>query len=182
MAMKNIDYKNYIKDVIDFPKEGIVFKDITTVLENGEVFASLIDDMVELTSHLDYDKIVCADARGFIFGAAIGYKLKKGVVIARKPGKLPRPGKSCSYELEYGSNTMIISEDSILPGEKVLIVDDLLATGGSAVAMMDIVEQAGGKAVGSVFFIELELLGGAKKIKQEKGTPVYSVCNFTDVL
>ena len=175
-------FDRYIADVPDFPKEGIIFKDITPILHDKEVFKKVIDTFIEIAKELDFDKVLAADARGFIFGAPVAYAMNKGLVIARKPGKLPRPGKSCSYDLEYGSNTLLISEGAINPGEKVLVIDDLLATGGSAYAMVDLIDQSGGTAVACLFLVELCLLKGAEYVKNKKGVPSYSLVKFIDVM
>ena len=160
--MKKIDLNRYIKNVPDFPKKGIQFKDITPLLEDEKVFKYTIDEMCRNAPKVD--KIVSADARGFIFGAAMAYKLGVGLVIARKPHKLPRPGYSSSYALEYGENTMVISKGAIKKGEKVLVVDDVLATGGSALAMKTIASKAKAKIMGYCFLIELTDLKARKKI------------------
>lgn len=170
-------YELYIKDVPDFPKPGILFKDICPVLENAEAFKELIDDMSKSVEHLDFNKIVCADARGFIFGAAMAYKMNKGLVIARKPGKLSRPGVSFSYDLEYGHNTMVISEGSVVKGDKCLVVDDLLATGGSCLAMLNMVKECGAENVATVFFIKLLELHGDDAILEHYDLPVISMVN-----
>ena len=175
-------FDSIIADVPDFPKAGIIFKDITPVLENKEAFKKAIDAYIDIAKEFEFDKVLAADARGFIFGAPIAYSLNKGLVVARKPGKLPRPGKSCSYDLEYGSNTLLISEGAINPGEKVLVIDDLLATGGSAYAMCDLVTQSGGKPVACVFLVELCLLNGAEHIEQKTGVKSYSLVKYIDVM
>ena len=171
-------YKSHIASVLDFPKKGINFRDITTTLEDAEAFHSCIDDMAELVKDFVFDKIVCADARGFLFGSALAYKLNKAVVVARKPNKLPRPGHSHSYSLEYGENTMLISENSIKKGDKCLVVDDLLATGGSAVAMIELIKQSEGTPVASIFYIELTDLKGRETIKKGTDIPVLSLVKF----
>ena len=171
-------YKNHIASIVDFPKKGIIFRDVTKTLEDAEAFHNCIDDMAELAKDFDFNKIICADARGFIFGAALAYKLNKALSVARKPNKLPRPGHSYNYTLEYGENTMLISEDSILPGEKCLIVDDLLATGGSALAMVELVKKSQAVPVASIFYIELPDLHGKEVIKKGCDIPVLSLVKF----
>ena len=171
-------YKQFITTIPDFPKKGIMFRDITTVLENGEVFAQIIDDMSDIASKIEFNKIICADARGFLFGAPLGYKLHKGVVIARKPDKLPRPGYQSLYSLEYGENVLQISKDSLNENDRVLIVDDLIATGGSAIAMIDLVNQSKATPVAALFFIELPDLKGRDAIKKASNIPVQSLVNF----
>ena len=164
----------YIKDAPGFPKPGIIFKDITPVFENPEYLAKVFDVMVDelKNSDIQFDKIVCPEARGFLFGPTLGILTKKGVVIARKPGKLPRPGNCVSYNLEYGTATLIVSEDSIKPGDRVLVVDDLLATGGSAKALCELVERSGAIVAGVMFYIELTPLNGRKLLEKY---PVLSI-------
>ena len=154
----------YIRDVPGFPKPGVTFKDIVPVFEHPEYFVKVFEVMVEELekNNIQFDKIICPEARGFLFGPGIGLKMNKGVVLARKPGKLPCPGVSYSYDLEYGSETLEISKDSIKPGERFLVVDDLLATGGSGKAVCNLVEQCGGEVAGVLFYIELTPLNGRK--------------------
>ena len=158
----------YIKDVPGFPKPGIIFKDVTPVFESPDYLQKVFDVMVEelKENNIQFDKIVCPEARGFLFGPTLGLMTKKGVVMARKPGKLPRPGNCVSYNLEYGTATLVISEDSIKPGERVLVVDDLLATGGSAKALCELVERSGASVAGVMFFIELTPLKGRKVLEK----------------
>ena len=177
--MKNQEYyKKYIATVVDFPIKGIMFRDITPTLENGLIFKDCIDDMAEIVSKYDFNKIICADARGFLFGAALAYKLGKDLITARKPGKLPRPGLEYSYTLEYGKNTLLISEDSIQENDRCLVVDDLLATGGSAAAMIELVKMAKATPVAAIFYIELPDLHGVKEIKKAMDIPVHSLVQF----
>ena len=177
--MKDENYfKNYIATIPDFPKEGIMFRDITPTLENGPVFRDCIDALSELASKYDFDKIICADARGFLLGAPLAYKLNKGLVIARKPNKLPRPGFDYSYTLEYGKNTLLISEDSLKENDKVLVVDDLLATGGSALSMIELVKMSKAIPVSAIFYIELPDLNGREVIKKAADIDIHSLVNF----
>ena len=164
----------YIKDVPGFPKPGIIFKDVTPVFENPEYLQKVFDVMVEVIkeNNLQFDKIVCPEARGFLFGVPLGLMLKKPIVIARKPGKLPRPGNCVSYNLEYGTATLVVSQDSILPGDRVLVVDDLLATGGSARALCELVERSNATVAGVLFYIELTPLNGRKLLEKY---PVFSI-------
>ena len=171
-------FKNYIATIPDFPIKGIMFRDITPTLENGEAFKECIDAMSELASQYDFNKIICADARGFLFGSALAYKLGIGYVVARKPGKLPRPGYSYSYSLEYGENTLLISEGSIKENERVLIIDDLLATGGSALAMIKLVKMSKAIPVGAIFYIELPDLKGRELIEKEMTGKCHSLVQF----
>lgn len=161
--MKN--YADLIRDVIDFPKKGIVFKDITTLLFDKEAFKSVIDDMTNPYINKNIDIVIGAEARGFIFAAAVAYKLNAGFVPVRKPGKLPYDTLSEEFELEYGTDTFEIHSDAIKPGQKVLIVDDLLATGGTSEAIVKLVKKLKGDIVGFSFLIELDFLNGKEKIK-----------------
>ena len=177
--MKDENYfKSHIATIPNFPKEGIMFRDITPTLENGVVFKDCIDSLAEIAKNYDFNKIICADARGFIFGAALAYKLGKGIICARKPGKLPRPGFEYSYTLEYGKNTMLISEQSFEENEKVLIVDDLLATGGSAMAMVELVKKSKAIPVAAMFYIELPDLKGRELIKKAADIDIHSLVRF----
>ena len=171
-------YKNYIATIPDFPIKGIQFRDITPTLENAEAFQNVIDDMAELASKYDFNKIICADARGFVFGSALAYKLEKGLILARKPGKLPRPGASYSYSLEYGENTMVISLDSLKENDRVLVVDDLLATGGSAVAMVELAKSSKAIPVCVMFYVELPDLKGREQIKKVSDVPIHSLISY----
>ncbi len=154
------EISHHIREVPDFPKPGVSFKDVTPLIEDGLAFHAAVEAMARATETLDYSRILSADARGFVFGAALAYRAKKGLVLARKPNKLPRKTASASYELEYGSNTLEIHADSIPPGARILVVDDLLATGGTARAMCQLVEGAGGLVAGLLFLVELRYLGG----------------------
>ncbi len=150
----------YIKDVPDFPKPGIIFKDITPVLENGEAFRYAVKKFVDFARETGAELIVGPEARGFIFGCPTAYEIGIGFVPIRKPGKLPRETIDLEYSLEYGSNSLSIHKDAIKPGQKVLIVDDLLATGGTVKATADLIEKLGGIVVGTAFLIELDELRG----------------------
>ena len=149
-----------IRDVQDFPKEGILFKDITTLLQDGEGLAAAIDQIAEKLEGVEFESVVGPEARGFIFGVPTAYKMKKGFIPVRKPGKLPYECISQSYDLEYGSSTIEMHIDAIKEGQKVVIVDDLLATGGTTKAMVDLIEKMGGTVEKIVFLIELEDLKG----------------------
>lgn len=149
-----------IRSIPDFPAKGIIFRDITTLLQNGEAFKLLIDEMVKSLNGIQVDLVVGPEARGFIIGAAIAYAIGAGFVPARKPGKLPCKSMRYEYQLEYGMDAIEIHEGSVLPGQRVLIVDDLLATGGTALAAVKLVEQAGGEVVAVRFGIELIGLPG----------------------
>jgi adenine phosphoribosyltransferase len=156
--------KAAIRDIPDFPKPGILFKDITPILKDPALFHSAIDLFARRHRGKGIRKIAVIDARGFLFGAALAYKLKAGVVPIRKKGKLPYASYEESYDLEYGSATLSIHVDAFEPGEPVLLVDDLLATGGTALASARLIERAGGKVAEIAFLIELAFLGGREKL------------------
>lgn len=158
--------EDYITSIPDFPKEGIIFRDVTSVLESEEGFALSIDEMNKLLDGVDYNLIAGAESRGFIFGAPLAYMNKKGFVPVRKKGKLPRETVEMSYDLEYGSATIEIHKDSIKPGDKVVIVDDLIATGGTIEATTKLIEQLGGEVVKIIFLIELVDLKGREVLKK----------------
>ena len=160
-----MDLEKIIRDVPDFPHKGILFKDITTLLKDKDALKQTIEMMAEKYRGKKVDKIVGIESRGFIFGSAVAYILGCGFVPARKPGKLPAKTISESYTLEYGSNTLELHEDAIQPGENVVIIDDLLATGGTAAAVAKMVETLKGNLLGIEFLIELEFLNGKEKLK-----------------
>lgn len=167
--------KAAIRDVPDFPKKGIMFKDITPVLQDAELLAMVVDDLVERYRGRGISKVVGIESRGFIFGTPIAVALGAGFVPLRKKGKLPYKTLSHSFELEYGSETIEIHEDGIEKGERVLIVDDLLATGGTAEAAMKLVRRCGGEVVEVAFVVELSFLNGRARLE---GVPVYSQVVF----
>ncbi len=154
----------HIREVGDFPKPGISFKDITPLIEDGPAFHAAVDGMARATEGIDYSRILSAEARGFVFGTALAYRARKGLVLARKPNKLPRETISASYDLEYGQSSLEVHTDAIAHGTRVLVVDDLLATGGTAHAMCQLVENAGGIVAGVAFLIELRFLGGRDRL------------------
>ena len=156
--------KDHIRDVIDFPKPGIVFKDISPLLANPRAFNLTLDLLAERYDGERFDVIVGMESRGFIFGAALAAAMRKGFVPARKPGKLPAQTYRVEYELEYGSNAMEMHCDAIGNGQRVLLVDDLLATGGTAAATAQLVEKAGGQVIGAAFVIELGFLPGRERL------------------
>lgn len=164
-----------IRNVPDFPKPGIQFKDITPVLADGRLFAGTIDLLCEKYRPGDVDVVVGIDARGFIFASAVSFRLGAGFVPVRKKGKLPYATHEQSYDLEYGSNTVAIHTDAVKPGARVLLVDDLLATGGTASAAVQLLEKIDAKILEIHFLIELEFLGGRKKLK---GYPVQSLVTY----
>ncbi|HEY6151609.1 MAG TPA: adenine phosphoribosyltransferase [Gaiellaceae bacterium] len=155
-----------IRDVPDFPEPGIVFKDIMPLLADPAMLHEAVDQLTEWIEPRKPDLILGAEARGFILGAAVAYKLGCGFIAARRPGKLPWKTVSATYALEYGENTLELHADAITDGARVLVHDDLLATGGTAAAICDLVEQLGGKIVGLAFAIELEFLEGRKHLEQ----------------
>jgi len=170
-----LDLKQKIRSIPDFPKKGIVFRDITTLLADAEAFSESIEKMYENYKKKEIDSILGAEARGFIFGAALAYKLRTGFIPVRKPGKLPYKTAKVTYELEYGSNILEMHLDAINEGDRVLIVDDLVATGGTAKAKAELVEKLGGKVIGFCFLIELEFL---KPREVLKGYDVFSLIKY----
>jgi adenine phosphoribosyltransferase len=156
--------KQMIRDVPDFPKQGILFKDITTVLADGESYRKVIDLLADRYEGHGIDRVVAVEARGFILGAPLAYKLGAGFVPVRKKGKLPYKTLQTSYDLEYGQDTLEIHEDALVKGHKVLVVDDLLATGGTVGAVVKLVERLGGSVEELAFMIELEFLHGRAKL------------------
>jgi len=173
--MKKLDLKKHIRSIPDFPKPGILFRDITTLLKNKGAFKQAIDAFVAKYKNKKIDLVVAVEARGFILGGAIAHRLGAGFVPVRKKGRLPYKTNSVTYELEYGRDTLEIHHDAIARGEKVLIVDDLLATGGTVKAVTDLVQQLQGKIVGIAFLIELKDLKGIAKLKEY---PVYSLIKY----
>ena len=160
-----MDLKKKIRSIPDFPKKGIVFRDITTLLNDGEAFRYSVERMVEHWKDKKIDAVLGAEARGFIYGGAVAYGLGVGFVPVRKPGKLPYKTHEASYDLEYGKNILQIHIDAFRKGDRILIVDDLVATGGTAKAKAELVEEMGGKVVGLCFLIELEFLNPRKLLK-----------------
>jgi adenine phosphoribosyltransferase len=159
--------KAKIRDIPDFPKEGIIFKDITTAIKDPETFRRIIDFLTLQYKDAGIDYIAAIESRGFIFGAPLSYNLNAGLVVIRKPGKLPAKVEQVSYELEYGTDSVEIHSDAIESGKKVLLIDDLLATGGTAAAACDLIKKIGGIPVGIAFVVELEFLDGRKKLPQD---------------
>lgn len=169
--------KDYIRTIVDFPHEGIMFRDVTTLFADPRGFRMAIDQMLHPYAGLQIDKVVGLEARGFIMGGAIAHQLSLGFVPVRKKGKLPGAVISEEYTLEYGEAVMEIHDDAILPGEKVLVVDDLLATGGTAQAGIKLIERLGGEIIGCSFIIDLPELGGRKKL-EDMGMDVKVLCEF----
>lgn len=160
--MKKLE--EYVRSIPDFPEDGIIFRDITSVLQDGDGLVLAVDTMQQLVRDLEFDVVAGAESRGFIFGTPIAYNLRKPFVLIRKKGKLPCETISREYELEYGTATIEIHKDAIKPGQKVLLVDDLIATGGTTEAMIKLVEDLGGEVVGVLVLVELAGLEGRKKI------------------
>lgn len=161
-----MDYKKYIRIIDDFPIEGISFKDITTLIKNGSVQKQLIDDMVDKVKDKDIDIVIGPEARGFMIGAPVAYALGAGFVPVRKEGKLPSETLSVTYDKEYGKDTLQIHKDAIKPGQNVLVVDDLIATGGTIEAVCELVEKAGANVSALLFTIELEELKAREKLSK----------------
>lgn len=161
-----MELKDYIRSIQDYPKEGILFRDITTLLKDKDAFKLAIDKMAEQVKDKKVDLIVGAESRGFLIGSALAYKMNCGFIPVRKKGKLPYKTISKEYALEYGTDTLYMHEDAIKKGDNVLVVDDLIATGGTALAMIKMVEKLGGNVIGSSFLIELEELNGRKEIEK----------------
>jgi adenine phosphoribosyltransferase len=167
--------KKLIREVPDFPKKGILFYDITTLLKDKLGFATLIDALAEHYIAKDIDLVLGMEARGFIFGPALAYRLNAGFVPVRKPGKLPAATTKVEYDLEYGSNTLEIHKDAIQKGQRVIIVDDLLATGGTAAATVQLAKSLGGEIAGLGFVVELDFLKGREKLQ---GSEVFSLLHY----
>ncbi|MCL1979159.1 MAG: adenine phosphoribosyltransferase [Methanomassiliicoccaceae archaeon] len=159
------DLKDYVTTIPDFPKEGIMFRDITTVIEDPEGFKLAVDGLIASLKGLDFDLVVGSESRGFVFGAPVAYAMGKGLVLVRKKGKLPREKISESYDLEYGSATLEMHTDSIRKGQKVVIIDDLIATGGTTGATIKMIERLGGEVVKICFVMELAGLKGRETLK-----------------
>src|SRR3989304_6118793 len=170
------DLKEYIRSVQDFPKQGIVFRDLTTLLKNSVALKEAINQLYDSTEGLKIDKVVGIESRGFIFGAILAERLNVGFIPVRKPGKLPAETEKEFYDLEYGKDSIEIHKDAISPGDKVLIHDDLLATGGTAKAAINLVEKLGGEVVQVLFLIELSFLNGREKLK---GYNVKALVDYT---
>ena len=160
--MKKLE--EYVRSIPDFPEKGIIFRDVTSVLQDADGLKLAVDTMQELVKDLDYDVVAGAESRGFLFGAPIAYNQHKPFVLIRKKGKLPCETIEKEYELEYGKAVIEMHKDAIKPGQKVLLVDDLIATGGTTKAMVELVESLGGEVVGLVFLIELAGLKGREKL------------------
>ncbi len=172
-----MDLKKYIRSIPDYPKKGILFRDITTLIKNKDAFKNCIDQMSEILKKLNYDKIASIESRGFVFASPLSYNLQKPNILMRKKNKLPAEKYSVDFELEYGKATIEIHKDSIAPKEKVIIVDDLIATGGTAEAAAQLVEKSQGEVAGFLFVINLFDLGG-KEALEKKGYKTFSLIDF----
>lgn len=170
-----MDLKSTIRDIPDFPKPGIVFKDITTLLSNQEALRETVEIFSRRLEGKNPDLIVGIESRGFIFGTALAYALNKGFVPIRKPGKLPAETISESYELEYGTDSIEIHKDAVKKGQQVVLIDDLLATGGTAAAAIRLIEKLGGQVIEASFVIELTFLNGREKLN---GTDIFSIIQY----
>ena len=172
-----IDIRKLIRIVPDFPKPGIGFFDITTLLKNKQGFQEVIDTFSDHFKDFDFDKIAGVEARGFVFASALAYKMNKGLILIRKPGKLPAETFSQKYELEYGADALEMHKDAVEPGEKIVVIDDLIATGGTVKAACKLIENAGGEVAGIGFMIELCFLKGIDKLKKYN---IYSMLKIED--
>ena len=170
--------KACIRDIPDFPKPGIIFKDITTAIKDPEAFRRIVDFITEEFKDAGVDYVAGIESRGFIFGAPVAYNLGAGLVIVRKPGKLPAEVEQVEYSLEYGTDCVEIHKDAIEPGKKVLLIDDLLATGGTAAASYHLIEKIGGIPVGIAFAVELTFLDGRERLTGNKDVKLVSMVKY----
>ena len=172
-----MDLSKYIRSIKDYPKKGILFRDITTLIKDKNAFKECIDQLTKIVKNLEFDKIAAIEARGFIFASAVSYNLSKPLILMRKKNKLPAETHSVEFELEYGKATIEIHKDAVNKNEKIIIIDDLIATGGTAEAGAKLIEKSNGQVSGFVFVISLFDLGG-KKFLQKKGYKVFSLIDF----
>ena len=172
-----MNLKNYIRSIKDYPKKGILFRDITTLIKDEDAFKETINQIAKMASKINFDKIAAIESRGFIFASALSYTMSKSLILMRKKGKLPAERFSEDFELEYGKATIEIHKDSIGKKDSAIIIDDLIATGGTAEAAAKLVEKSGGKVAGFIFVIDLFDLGGVKKL-EDKGYKVNSLIKF----
>lgn len=170
-----MDLKNVIVDIPDFPKAGILFRDITPVIEQPAALDAAVDGLKNLLVDVPLDRLAAIESRGFLFGAPLSRDMQKGLVLVRKAGKLPRATHATTYDLEYGTATVEIHQDSLQPGERVVVIDDLLATGGTAAATGELVRSCGAVVVGYCFLVELEGLKGREKLED---APVFSLVKY----
>ena len=171
-----MDLKQYIRSIPDYPKKGILFRDITTLIKNPEAFSYTIDKIIEISKKIDFDKVSAIESRGFIFASTVSYLTKKPLVLLRKKNKLPAERHSIDVKLEYGEATIEVHKDSIQKGEKILVIDDLIATGGTADAAAKLIEVSEGKVAGFIFIINLFDLDGCKKLEKKN----YKIENLMD--
>ena len=172
-----MDFKSIIRDIPDYPKKGIIFKDITTLLKNPKAFQEVINVFYEIIKSQKIDKIIGIESRGFIFGAPLAYKLNVGFIPIRKKGKLPGETISVNYDLEYGTDQIEMHIDALKKGERVILIDDLIATGGTALAAIELINKMEAEIIENLFLIDLTFLGGSQSIK-ELGYKVFSICNY----
>jgi len=172
-----MNLKDHIRSIKDYPKKGILFRDITTLIKNKDAFVVTIDQIIEKSKKFKFDKIAAIESRGFVFASAISYILKKPFILLRKKNKLPAEVHSVDFELEYGTATIEIHKDSIDKGESILIIDDLVATGGTAEASAELIKMSKGNVAGFIFVINLFDLDGCKRLKK-KGYQVENLVNF----
>ena len=172
-----MDFKSIIRDIPDYPKKGIVFKDITTLLKDSSAFQEVINVFYEKLKNEKIDKVIGIESRGFIFGAPLAYKLNVGFVPIRKKGKLPGETISINYDLEYGTDQIEMHTDALQKGERVILIDDLIATGGTALAAIELINKMEAEIIENLFLIDLTFLGGSQSIK-EIGHKVFSICNY----
>ena len=172
-----MDLKKHIRSIPDYPKKGILFRDITTLIKNAEAFKFTNDKIIEISKRIEFDKVAAIESRGFVFAATLSYKLQKPFILLRKKNKLPAETHSIEFELEYGKATIEVHKDSISKGEKILIIDDLIATGGTAEAAAKLVKISQGTVAGFIFVINLFDLPGDKLLK-EKGYKTHSLIEF----
>ena len=172
-----MDLKKYIRSIPDYPKKGILFRDITTLIKDKDAFRECIDQMSKILMKLDFDKIASIESRGFVFASALCYNLSKSLILMRKKDKLPAERYSQKFKLEYGTATLEMHKDSVMPKEKILIIDDLIATGGTAEAGAKLVEKSAGEVAGFIFVINLFDLGG-RKLLEDKVYKTFSIIEF----
>ena len=172
-----MNLKKYIRSIPDYPKKGILFRDITTLIKDAEAFKFTNDKIIEIAKNIDFDKVSAIESRGFVFASTLSYQLKKPFILLRKKNKLPAETFSVDFELEYGKATIEVHKDSIDKGEKILIIDDLIATGGTAEAAANLIEMSGGEVAGFIFVINLFDLPGNKML-QDKGYFTKSLVEF----
>ena len=172
-----MNLKDYIRSIPDYPKKGILFRDITTLIKSPEAFKYTNDKIIEISKKIDFDKVSAIESRGFVFASTISYLLNKPFILLRKKNKLPAETHSVDFELEYGEATIEVHKDSISKGEKILVIDDLIATGGTADAAAKLIEMSGGTVAAFIFVINLFDLPGEKRLK-DKGYLIKSLINF----